>query len=987
LGARTAVSAVLMAATLVGVVAPSSTPVAAAGGADENIVVVLEGGGFGHGRGMSQWGSYGWAVDHGQPWTWILDFYYGGTVLSDLVPADFGATAPGRITVRLIANDDAQTSVVSFAGTAQWAGAPGRSFASLVARENGTNGRYAVWGLSADAVCPAPADPLNGPSGGPTNAVWELLTTDTPTPRFTTPSGDDAGAAASALLGVCRPDGSVVHYRGSVLAVNGSAGEDRTVNDVALESYLRGVVPRESPASWGNAGGGAGINALRAQAVAARSYAVAQGRYTYADTCDTQSCQVYEGAAFRTNTLAAMTIREDSRTDQAIADTSGKIRRKNGAVVSTEFSSSNSARTAGGAFPAVDDAGDATFANPNHVWTRVLDAREVASRFGVPGGTLTAVAKERDPSLAQYDGWWGERVRLAGTSSLAIPAASFRSAYNLPSQAFTMRLVPRRLVTAETFAFIGDSVGVSIADGPTSELQRLLEGVYGASSYDAVVSRCTVGNCVPGATDGVGAAANVAVGTHLVVVELGYNDSASNLAAEIDQVMAKLRERQVGVVAWVNMSTRRSGYAASNAALQAATGRWSNLTVLDWNAASSGPTRDRWYADGVHLTSTGQAELALWLREQVIELSAHRMVVPQFPLQLKVAGVGNVPAGVAAVALDVTAVGAAGEGYVTVYPCATGQPEASNLNYRSTTGAVANSVIAPVDANGQVCLFTFVPAHLIVDVSAWFTAGLTTEVPRRILDTRNAIGAPTGKVSPASPLRLKVTGSGPVPASGVAAVALNITATEAEGEGYVTVYPCASGRPEASNLNYRSALGAVANSVIAPVDANGEICLYTYARAHLIADISGWFGGSGVTTEVPRRILDTRNAIGAPRGKVSPASPMRLKVAGVGPVPASAAAVALNVTATEPDAEGYVTVYPCATGQPETSNLNYRPANGAVANSVIAPVDANGEICLYTYAPAHLVVDISGWFTAGVATQVPSRVLDTRNGIGPIPRR
>jgi hypothetical protein len=547
--------------------------------------------------------------------------------------------------------------------------------------------------------------------------------------------------------------------------------------------------------------------------------------------------------------------------------------------------------------------------------------------------------------------------------------------------------VPRQLVTSDSFAFIGDSVGVSITDGPASELQRMLNGVFGAASYDAVVSRCTVGNCVPGATDGVGAAANVAVGTQLVVVELGYNDNASSLPAEIDQVMAKLRERQVGIVAWVNMSTRRSGYVASNAALQAATGRWPNLTVLDWNGVSSGAQRDRWYADGVHLTSTGQAQFAQWLRDQIIELSVHRKVVPQFPLRLKVAGVGNVPAVVSAVALNVTAAEPDTEGYVTVYPCAAGRPEASNLNYRPASGAVAGSVIAPVDANGDVCLFTYAPAHLITDVSAWFTAGLATEVPRRILDTRNAIGAPVGKVSPAAPLRLKVTGSGPVPATGVTAVALNVTVAEPEGEGYVTVYPCAAGRPEASNVNYRPLLGAVANSVIAPVDANGEVCLYTYSPAHLIADISGWFGGAGMTTEVPRRILDTRNAIGAPRGKVRPSAPLRLTVAGVGPVPAGVRAVALNVTAAEADGEGYVTVYPCAAGRPEASNVNYRPSSGAVANSVIAPVDANGDVCLYTSAPAHLIVDISGWFTSGVATQVPSRALDTRNGIGPIPGR
>ena len=117
--------------------------------------------------------------------------------------------------------------------------------------------------------------------------------------RSTTPAGDDPNTAAADLLGVCKAGGLVDHYRGSIHAANGTAGENRTVNSVPIESYLRGVVPRESPASWGLAGGGAGANALRAQSVAARSYALTQNRYSYAQTCDSSACQVYGGAGWR----------------------------------------------------------------------------------------------------------------------------------------------------------------------------------------------------------------------------------------------------------------------------------------------------------------------------------------------------------------------------------------------------------------------------------------------------------------------------------------------------------------------------------------------------------------------------------------------------------------------------------------------------------------------------------------------------------------
>jgi hypothetical protein len=65
-------------------------------------------------------------------------------------------------------------------------------------------------------------------------------------------------------------------------------------------------------------------------------------------------------------------------------------------------------------------------------------------------------------------------------------------------------------------------------------------------------------------------------------------------------------------------------------------------------------------------------------------------------------------------------------------------------------------------------------------------------------------------------------------------------------------------------------------------------------------------------------------------------------------------------------------------------------AKGAtVANGVVAPIGADGTVCVYTSAPAHLVVDITGWFSGGDASaftgNVPVRLVDTRNNIGPAP--
>ncbi|MGA1346236.1 MAG: fibronectin type III domain-containing protein [Ilumatobacteraceae bacterium] len=213
-------------------------------------------------------------------------------------------------------------------------------------------------------------------------------------------------------------------------------------------------------------------------------------------------------------------------------------------------------------------------------------------------------------------------------------------------------------------------------------------------------------------------------------------------------------------------------------------------------------------------------------------------------LTLQVTGRGGVPTtGVAAVALNVTVVdGLANDfgGYVTVYPCDVAKPDASNLNFVSGK-TVPNSVIAPVSADGTVCLYVYGTAHLLVDVSGYFASGFSPLTPARVVDTRPG-GVRVGELDGSGvALEVQVTGAGGVPASGVSAVALNVTVVDGLANdfgGYVTVYPCDVAKPDASNLNFVSGQ-TVPNSVIAPVSADGTVCLYVYGTAHLLVDVSG----------------------------------------------------------------------------------------------------------------------------------------------------
>ncbi len=151
--------------------ADSPRALGAPGDASEIIALVVEGSGSGHGRGMSQWGAFGWATEAGWTWQQILAHYYGDTVLAPVSNGDYAGVPTGRMTVRLLALDDAQTAVVSLGGAAEWSGAPGRRFASLVAREvPGQQRSYDVWG-SASPRCPAATDPLDGSSSTPSMTV------------------------------------------------------------------------------------------------------------------------------------------------------------------------------------------------------------------------------------------------------------------------------------------------------------------------------------------------------------------------------------------------------------------------------------------------------------------------------------------------------------------------------------------------------------------------------------------------------------------------------------------------------------------------------------------------------------------------------------------------------------------------------------------------------------------------------------------------
>ena len=223
------------------------------------------------------------------------------------------------------------------------------------------------------------------------------------------------------------------YYRGELRAVH-NGGEQRTVNAVAVEWYLRAVVPREMPASWAELGDGAGAAALEAQSVSARSYSLAEDRASYARSCDTISCQVYDGRATRTN--GSLSSNEHPLADIAIANTAGIVRIRDGEVARTEFSSSTGGWSAGGDFPAVEDLGDGVERNPNHDWQDTIDVADLEARFD--GRTLDRVYTSEKNGLGEDGGRVLEVTLQFGDQLVTMTGNEFRFRTGLLSDWFSV---------------------------------------------------------------------------------------------------------------------------------------------------------------------------------------------------------------------------------------------------------------------------------------------------------------------------------------------------------------------------------------------------------------------------------------------------------------------------------------------------------------------------------------------------------------------
>jgi SpoIID/LytB domain protein len=412
----------------------SPSPVVETFGRPAGSSVALAGHGWGHARGMSQYGAYG-AAKAGLTATQITSFYYPSTTLaaqgnpqlrvylSDL--GSGGTTVPAQAGLTL--NDGQRTTVLG--GTAnRWRVVPQGGGLTLQWRVGSTwasSGHWRAW-KSSPLV-------LSRPSKG--------------------------------VLRVFLPSGLLRDYAGSVTTrVWGSAA--RSVNTTDAEAHARAVVPNEMSPSWPAA-------ALQAQAIAARSYA-AYGRAhplsAYYDTCDSSSCQVYRGMGDYDVAGRLRTARLDSRSTAAAAATAGKVVRYNGSPALTEFSASNGGRTLGSSLPyqvakADPYDGVAVAGNP-HSWSTSLAVSRIESAYPSTGKLSSLALLSRSGG-----GDWGGRavsVRVSGSAgTVTVSGDAFRGALGLRSTWWTVTSAPATSARSLPRDLTADSLGDALTPSGT----------------------------------------------------------------------------------------------------------------------------------------------------------------------------------------------------------------------------------------------------------------------------------------------------------------------------------------------------------------------------------------------------------------------------------------------------------------------------------------------------------------------------------------
>ena len=360
--------------------------------------ITITGHGYGHGKGLSQYGALGDATQ-GLTWQQIDEFYYPGTTWGRI---------GGKVRVLITADTGKDVQVVARRGL------------KVTSLERRRTWRIPPIAAKKWRLVGRGGDTLVQRTKGGAWRTWKKV------------RGEAEFSSATGRLTLVLPRGVRRDYRGALQSVAPRQSTKRqTVNKLAMEAYLRGVVPMEVPALWEP-------DAVSAQSVAARTYAAFERSHPSAahyDLCDTSACQVYGGAD-----------QEHPAADAAIAATAKQGLFHDGRPAFTQFSASNGGYSAAGSMPylvAQPDPYDGV-ANPKYsTWTTAVDDTQVEGHWPAIGDLTSIEVTTRDGN-----GEWGGRVvemAFVGTTGTArVDGDTVRDYFGLRSDWFTFSVTPRQ---------------------------------------------------------------------------------------------------------------------------------------------------------------------------------------------------------------------------------------------------------------------------------------------------------------------------------------------------------------------------------------------------------------------------------------------------------------------------------------------------------------------------------------------------------------
>ncbi len=359
--------------------------------------VTLQGHGYGHGIGMSQYGAQG-AAKQGKTYSQILDYYYPGTAIS---------TKKTNIRVLISVATSSTVTVKAQSGLRFRYTATDQTIDLPATRGGATVSRWRIIPLVAD----------------PKQSVLQYYTDAWHPYDRNFWVGDAQFEAVGGKVTLYLPGGTTRQYRSIIRSAVPSKGATnrKTINLTNIDNYTLGVVAAEMPSSWD-------ADALKAQSVAARTYGIRSVHSGgYYDICDTTSCQVYKGVSGET-----------SATNAAAVATNGMILTYDGSPAFTQFSSSSGGVSAAGSQPylkAKVDAYDNWSGNPNHSWSKSISASTLEKAYSSIG-TLKSMTITKRSGI----GDWGGRVltlTLTGSKgSTSITGPKARSVLGLKSDYF-----------------------------------------------------------------------------------------------------------------------------------------------------------------------------------------------------------------------------------------------------------------------------------------------------------------------------------------------------------------------------------------------------------------------------------------------------------------------------------------------------------------------------------------------------------------------